>query len=47
MGLWDMGSFLIIVLNLYSYKDGDVGNLCKFDFFTVILDIRVTPEDTI
>ena len=27
-----MGSFLIIVLKLSSYKDGDVGNLQKIEY---------------
>ena len=29
----NVGSFLLIVLKLYSYKDGDVGNLRKFEYF--------------
>ena len=40
----NMGSLLLIVVNLYSYKDSDVRNLHKFEFFTIILDIRVTRE---
>ena len=28
-----MGSFLIIVVKLYSYIDGDVGNLRTFKYF--------------
>ena len=28
-----MGSFLIIVVKLYSYKDGDVRNLQEFEYF--------------
>ena len=39
-----MGSFIIIVVNLYSYKDSDVGNPRKFEYFTSILDINVTRE---
>ena len=29
----NMGSFLIIVVKLSIYKDGDVGNLRKFEYF--------------
>ena len=32
-GFSEMGSFLIIVVKLYSYKDSDVGNLQKFEYF--------------
>ena len=32
-GLSEMGSFLIIVVNLYSYKDSDVGNLRTIKYF--------------
>ena len=33
LGISEMGSFLIIVLNLYSYKDIDVGNLRTIKYF--------------
>ena len=29
----NMGSFLPIDVNLYRYKDGNVGNLRKFEYF--------------
>ena len=29
---FNMESILIIVVKLSSYKDGDVGNLCKFEY---------------
>ena len=32
-GLPNMGSFLIIVIKLYSYIDNEVGNLRKFEYF--------------
>ena len=42
-----MKLFLIVFVKLYIYKDSDVGNLRKVEFFTTILDIRVTRENTI
>ena len=33
LGLSDMGSLLIIVVNLYIHKDIDVRNLRKFEYF--------------
>ena len=39
-----MGSFLFIVVKLYSYKDSGVRNLRKFKYFAIILDISVTRE---
>ena len=39
-----MGSFLLIVVKLYNYKDGNAGKLRKFECFTIILDINVTRE---
>ena len=32
-GFSKMGSFLIIVVKLHSYKDSDVRNLRKFEYF--------------
>ena len=29
----NMRSFLSVVVKLYSYKDSDVENLCKFEYF--------------
>ena len=40
----DMGSFLIIVVKLYSYKDSDVGNIEKSNIFVIILDLGVRRE---
>ena len=40
----EMGSFLIIVVKLYSYVDSDVGNLQKSNIFTIILDTHVRCE---
>ena len=42
----NMGSFLLIVVKLSSYKDDDVGNLRKFEFFTIILDRAFMRENT-
>ena len=39
-----MVSFLNIVVKLHGYKNSDVGNLRKFEYFTSILDIRITRE---
>ena len=39
-----MGSLLIIVVKLYSYKDSDVENIQKINLFSVILDLRVMRE---
>ena len=30
-----MGSFVIILINLSSFKDDDVVNLRKFEYFTI------------
>ena len=32
-GILDMGSFLTIVVKLYSYIDSDVRNLRKYEYF--------------
>ena len=39
-----MGPFLSIVLNFYSYKDSNVGNIRKIKFFAIILNLRVRRE---
>ena len=39
-----MGSFLIIVVKLHIYKDSDVGNLRRFEYFYEYLVIIVTRE---
>ena len=39
-----MGSFLIIVVKLYSYKDSDLGNIQKINIFAIISDLRVWRE---
>ena len=44
LGLSTMGSLLIIFVKLCSYKDSDVGNLGKFEYFSSTLHIRVTRE---
>ena len=33
LGISDMGSFLVIFVKLYSYKDSDVGNLRTIKYF--------------
>ena len=44
LGSSNMGSFLTIVVKLYSYIDSDVGNLQKIKYFTIILDTRIRRE---
>ena len=41
-GFPNMGSFLNIVVKLFSYTDSEVGNLRKFEHFYEYLYIRVT-----
>ena len=40
----NMGTCLITVVKLSIYKDGDVGNLRKFEYLIQILDIRWREE---
>ena len=41
----NMGSFLSIVLKLYSYKDGDFGNQRKFEYLMRIFKIYNLTSD--
>ena len=39
-----MDKFLFIVIMSFSFKDGDVGNLQKFEYFYVFLDFHQHEE---
>ena len=39
-----MGSLIIIVVKLFSYKDSDVKNLQNFEYLYNYLDIHVMRE---
>ena len=39
-----MGKFLIIVIKLFSLKDGEVGNLQKIEYFTILIFFQPREE---